>query len=432
MIFAPLSPKYGAHANDFRRLDSNCDLERREVAVEEANVELFKARHGNKRLRLELEHERKQRAMEQRLINQILQSIRSSEADLEQSGRNALTLSAAVSELIKSSCSQQMSCNVYIQSLAKKLVTVYSNQLKQFEDQERKVLNTMHQDEQVSEAVASPSPSSSLSSDFHGTSVTLDAVQELPEESYISDSDNEGSESDEVEDSEGVSDAEADSVIISDASEIRRILSHVVEQVAEKKELSPDVEASAGSAEVLRAASPCHASVQTESVTDERDTFDEARKLQEVVSQQSLQLLQAHDQLQTLSPRLRQSQDELVAYKDLVHQQSLLLRQMTLDLDEARQQTHRQDQVASVSVQADREVWSEARSESELFDEILIDRCSDSAADVGSSHDSPTDLAMFSSICPVSLDHRTSTPRATAESKVREMAASLRRLFHMR
>ena len=416
-----------------------------DLPTEMLNVQLFKVLQKSRKLGLELEHERKQRASEQRMINQVLQSISSSEMELGYAGRSSQTLGSVVSKLIQISCSPHMSSHIYIQSLAKKIVTIYSNQLKHIEDHQSynrvSDMNLEPEDEISPAKDVSRHISYSLFGNSRVTSAALDSVEEAAEEEeeaeqqlqeYSSESEEEASIFSESSDEQ-----ENEAVIIDDVSEIRNILCYIVDQVVDPDDQSSysnneqvtSVQDEAEEAQDVTAEigmEVADAGVQTDADQEKSKLVAEVHDLKEAIGQQSLQLLLSNEHIMQLqsSTRRKQAEDDLNAYRDLVLQQSALLKKVTLELEETKKKLN--TQLFCVSVPMDQGHLSDAHSESELFDEILINQSDD--VESCSSHRGSNMLTVTSLDCH--SDVRSSTPNI--ESKVRDVTLKLRQLFQLR
>lgn len=395
-----------------------------EFPAEVLGLQLFKVLQENKSLRLELEHERKQRAMEQRTINQILQSVSQSEAELELSGRTVQSLTGVVSNLIKSSCSHT-SPNIYIQSLGKKIVSVYQNQLKNMAAREvTPTTDSTGDPSRIPCENASQHISYSLFGDRRMTSAELDAVPELSEgEDSESSSDEEASlvfcsRLEEGGDSLTACDEEAEdsAVLIQDSSEIESIVCYIIDQVAaEKKEFCCRCGGS-------RSGDSCsEVGVQTQEDPEKRELTEQINDLKDALCQQSLQLLLVNEELlqhQTIVSRKSKLEDDMQALKEVVEQQQALLQKVTTEVESERRRPGAH--VTDVAVQTETDERSSVvQWDNMFFEEVLLDH-SDSVHSFACRDmtPSPNTSVMISS-----------TPDRGGESKVSDLTSKLRFLF---
>lgn len=289
----------------------------------------------------------------------------------------------------------------------------------------------------------------SLFGDPRLTSSDLDAVEEVVEEEpHDSSSESEDDFptcSDRTVDEkygQEEEESESDCIVIDDGPEIQNILCFIIDQVIDDKEtsgplnnesgyLSPSVSGVVGEVRSEITAN-ADAAVQTDADQERNELIAQVQDLKEAICQQSLQLLESKEQIlqmQSAPVKQKQVEDDLQAFRELVHQQSALLKKVTLELEETKRRLN--GQVADVSDNLrvshdDQDTLSEARSESELFDEILIDLSGEGPSPPGlrTSNFLPVSSSDFHS------DVRSSTPHI--ESKVRDVTLKLLQIFYRR
>lgn len=384
-----------------------------ELAAEALNVQIFKVLQENKSLRLELQHERQQRAEEHSMITRIAQAISHAEGELAQKGRTVQSVVGIVSNLIKTSCTLQS--NVYLQNLGKSIVSTYQNQLK--------FLRSQIMDHEDDCERGSNDLSNFISYSLFGDprSGGLEVVPEVTEDEDTGSSGTSESESetvtvcslDDTTVSPGTGQPEADetsSIVFGDSSTILNILREIVANVADQDGKADHAGSRSGFE--LDARKRTEVGIQTHEDAEVAKLKLQIDDLKDALYQQSLQLQCANEELvrqQASSGRKTNNDDDLQAMREVVEQQQALLHKLTA---EAGRKTC---EAVSVSVQAELDCL--------LFEEILLNN-SDSNESLA-SHDL--------TISPTVHSNKSSTPnRLAAESSVSDMTNKLRTLFYLK